>query len=63
VPVDPELVWLVCWAAPPLLAQKPVYQLWMLPRAPGTVAQAPSQGPAVAVEKAVRRASLQKQAS
>lgn len=48
--------------ASPMFAQNPVYQAWMLPRSPAAV-QALSHTPAVPVEKAVSRASLQKQES
>lgn len=47
----------------PTFAQKLVYQFRMLPRSAGVATHAASQTPAVPAENAVRRASLQKQAS
>jgi hypothetical protein len=49
VPVDVPVVVVVGCIAP-LLAQKPVYQLWTALRASGVPVQAASQGPAVVVE-------------
>lgn len=61
VEVDVPVVVPVCTA--PWLAQKLVNQPWTLLRASGVAAHAPTQGPPVTLEKAARRASLQKQES